>query len=161
MLFRSNQVVPKPYYFMTDSKPIDISMLKDITKILVPEIVSTDNNISFIPQFLKDKQKQSIVLHNQVRMSGNYNIVEKGKVYGGLSLNYGREESDLSFLSTKDINSKLKKGLLNDYNVLETKQQLLGTYFKKSQNSFPLSIILLILLFTCIAVETYILFRNR
>ncbi|HHT03562.1 MAG TPA: hypothetical protein GX005_04480 [Bacteroidales bacterium] len=156
-----NQVVPKPYYFMTDSKPIDISMLKDITKIFVPEIVSTDNNISFIPQFLNDKQKQSIVLHNQVRMSGNYNIVEKGKVYGGLSLNYGREESDLSFLSTKDINSKLKKGLLNDYNVLETKQQLLSTYFKKSQNSFPLSIILLILLFTCIAVETYILFRNR
>lgn len=156
-----NQVVPKPYYFIADKKPIDISMLKDVSKILVPEIVSIDNNISFIPQFLKENQKQSIVLHNQANKSGNYNIVEKGKVYGGLSLNYERGESDLSFLSSKDINSKLKKGLLNDYNVLETKQQLVSTYFKKSQNSFPVSIILLILLFICLSVETFILFRNR
>ncbi|MFA7082624.1 MAG: BatA domain-containing protein [Bacteroidales bacterium] len=156
-----NQVAPKPYYFIADKKLIDISMLKDISQILVPEIVSIDNNISFIPQFIKEKQKQSLVLHNQARKSGNYNIVEKGKVYGGLSLNYERGESDLRFLSAKEINSKLKKGLLKDYNVLETKQQLVSSYFKKSQNSFPVSIILLILLFACISVETFILFRNR
>ena len=156
-----NQVLPKPYYFMTDTRPIDISMIKDVSKILVPEIVSTDSNISFIPQFIRDNQKQSLILHNQTTKSGNYNIIEKGKVYGGLSLNYGREESDLSFLSNRDINSKLSKAYLNNYNVLETKQQLLSTYFKKSDSSFPLSIILLILLFICLLIESFIIFRNR
>lgn len=156
-----NQAIPSPYYFLSDTRPIDISMIKDASNMVLPEIYSADNTISFIPQFIRKNQKTSLVLHDQVSLAGNYNIMENGKNFGGLSLNYSREESDLSFISSKDISSKLSKTSNNDYSVLDTKEDLLGRYFKKGGNSFPLSIILLILLFICIGIEGIIIFRNR
>lgn len=156
-----SQLIPEPYYFLTDTKPIDISKLKDVSKINVPEIVSIDKKISFIPEFRKDNQHQSLMIHNQVKKAGNYNIVEQGVVYGGLSLNYSRMESNLNFLSEREISSLIDKNSLKNYNVLETKKQLISSYFKKSDNGFSLSTILLILLFLCLSLETYILFKNK
>ena len=156
-----SQLIPEPYYFLTNTKPIDISKLKDIAKINVPEIVSIDNKLSFIPEFRKDNQRKVLLIHNQVNKAGNYNIVEQGKIYGGISFNYSRMESNLNFLESKDISSSLDKNSLKEYNVLETKQQLISSYFKKSNNGFSLSTILLILLFLCLSLETYILFKNK
>ncbi|MFA6200373.1 MAG: BatA and WFA domain-containing protein [Bacteroidales bacterium] len=156
-----SQLIPEPYYFLTNTQPIDISKLKDIVKINVPEIVSIDNKLSFIPEFRKDNQRKVLLIHNQVNKADNYNIVEQGKIYGGLSFNYSRMESNLSFLESKDISSSLDKNSLKGYNVLETKKQLISSYFKKSNNGFSLSTILLILLILFLGLETYILFKNR
>ncbi len=156
-----SQLIPEPYYFLTNTQPIDISKLKDIVKINVPEIVSIDNKLSFIPEFRKDNQRKVLLIHNQVNKAGNYNIVEQGKIYGGLSFNYSRMESNLSFLESKDISLSLDKNSLKGYNVLETKKQLISSYFKKSNNGFSLSTILLILLILFLGLETYILFKNR
>lgn len=156
-----SQLIPETYYFLTNTKPIDISKLKDIGKINVPEIVSIDKKLSFIPELKKDNQLQHLLIHNQVNKAGNYNIVEQGKIYGGLSFNYSRMESNLSFLESKDISSSLDKNSLKGYNVLETKQQLISSYFKNSNNGFSLSTILLILLILLLGLETYILFKNK
>lgn len=156
-----SQLIPEPYYFLTDTKPIDISKIKDVDKINVPEIISVDNTLSFIPEFENENQHQSLLLHNQTNKAGNYNIVEKGKVYGGLSLNYSRMESNLTFLESKDIASKISKSSLKDYSVLETKKQLISSYFKKTEKDVSLSTILLILLFISLGIETYILLKKN
>lgn len=156
-----SQALPLPYYFMEDNIQIDISKLKDNNRLNVPEIVLADKTLSFIPEYKKNERMRSLVIHNQTNKAGNYNIVEQGEVFGGISLNFSRKESELSFLEPKLISSELKKNALSSYSILETKKQFLGSYFKKADNDKRMSIFLLILLSLCIGLETYLLVKNN
>jgi hypothetical protein len=156
-----SQVVPVPYYMLSENNEIDISQLSQANNLTLVQIVSIDKKTSFIPELRKSNQQQSLIIHNQIHKAGNYNIVEQDKVYAGVSFNYSRMESDLSFLDTKEISEKLKQHSLKSYNTLDTKKQLIASYFKKTDKGFSLSIIWLILLFLSITIETYILLKNR
>ncbi|HBN04309.1 MAG TPA: hypothetical protein DD434_00765 [Bacteroidales bacterium] len=156
-----SQVIPLPYYFFEDNIQIDISKLKDSKKINVAEIVSTDKKVSFIPELRKSNRMKSLVIHNQTNRAGNYNIEQEKEVFGGLSLNYSRMESNLSFMDGKNINSELKKHSLGSYDILDTKKQVISSYFKKTKNGNNVSIILLILLLLSVSLETYLLFKKN
>ncbi|MDD3667859.1 MAG: BatA domain-containing protein [Bacteroidales bacterium] len=155
-----SQVIPLPYYFFEDDILIDISKLKDSKKINVAEIVSTDKKVSFIPELRKNNRMRSLVMHNQTNKAGNYNIEQEKEVFGGLSLNYNRMESNLSFMDANNINSELKKYSLGYYNILDTKKQVISSYFTKTKNGNYMSIILLILLLLSVGMETYLLFKK-
>ncbi len=155
-----SQVIPLPYYFFEDDIQIDISKLKDSKKINVAEIVSTDKKVSFIPELKKNNRMRSLVMHNQTNKAGNYNIEQEEEVFGGLSLNYNRMESNLSFMDANNINSELKKYSLGYYNILDTKKQVISSYFTKTKNGNYMSIILLILLLLSVGMETYLLFKK-
>lgn len=155
-----SQVIPLPYYFFEDDIQIDISKLKDSKKINVAEIVSTDKNVSFIPELRKNNRMRSLVMHNQTNRAGNYNIEQEKEVLGGLSINYNRVESNLSFMDANNINSELKKYSLGYYNILDTKKQVISSYFTKTKNGNYMSIILLILLLLSVGMETYLLFKK-
>lgn len=155
-----SQVIPLPYYFFEDDIQIDISKLKDSKKINVAEIVSTNKKVSFIPELRKNNRMRSLVMHNQTNKAGNYNIEQEKEVFGGLSLNYNRMESNLSFMDANNINSELKKYSLGYYNILDTKKQVISSYFTKTKNGNYMSIILLILLLLSVGMETYLLFKK-
>lgn len=155
-----SQVIPLPYYFFEDDIQIDISKLKDSKKINVAEIVSTDKKVSFIPELRKNNRMRSLVMHNQTNKAGNYNIEQEKEVFGGLSINYNRVESNLSFMDANNINSELKKYSLGYYNILDTKKQVISSYFTKTKNGNYMSIILLILLLLSVGMETYLLFKK-
>ncbi|MEA5100201.1 MAG: BatA domain-containing protein [Bacteroidales bacterium] len=155
-----SQVIPLPYYFFEDGIQIDISKLKDSKKINVAEIVSTDKKVSFIPELRKNNRMRSLVMHNQTNRAGNYNIEQEEEVFGGLSINYNRVESNLSFMDANNINSELKKYSLGYYNILDTKKQVISSYFTKTKNGNYMSIILLILLLLSVGMETYLLFKK-
>jgi hypothetical protein len=155
-----SQVIPLPYYFFEDDIQIDISKLKDSKKINVAEIVSTDKKVSFIPELRKNNRMRSLVMHSQTNKAGNYNIEQEKEVFGGLSLNYNRMESNLSFMDANNINSELKKYSLGYYNILDTKKQVISSYFTKTKNGNYMSIILLILLLLSVGMETYLLFKK-
>lgn len=155
-----SQVIPLPYYFFEDDIQIDISKLKDSKKINVAEIVSTDKKVSFIPELKKNNRMRSLVMHNQTNKAGNYNIEQEEEVFGGLSINYNRMESNLSFMDANNINSELKKYSLGYYNILDTKKQVISSYFTKTKNGNYMSIILLILLLLSVGMETYLLFKK-
>lgn len=155
-----SQVIPLPYYFFEDDIQIDISKLKDSKKINVAEIVSTDKKVSFIPELRKNNRMRSLVMHNQTNKAGNYNIEQEKEVFGGLSINYNRMESNLSFMDANNINSELKKYSLGYYNILDTKKQVISSYFTKTKNGNYMSIILLILLLLSVGMETYLLFKK-
>lgn len=155
-----SQVIPLPYYYFEDGIQIDISKLKDSKKINVAEIVSTDKKVSFIPELKKNNRMRSLVMHSQTNKAGNYNIEQEKEVFGGLSLNYNRMESNLSFMDANNINSELKKYSLGYYNILDTKKQVISSYFTKTKNGNYMSIILLILLLLSVGMETYLLFKK-
>lgn len=155
-----SQVVPLPYFFLEDEVQIDISKLKDVNRLNVAEIVSSDKSFSFIPELRKTNRIKSLLIHNQTNKAGNYNIEQEGEVFGGLSLNYSRMESDLSFLTPNNVVSELKKHSLENYNVIDTQKQIIASYFKKTENENRVSIFLLILLLVCISVETYLLLKK-
>lgn len=156
-----SQIIPEAYYFLTDNKPIDISYVENSSKINVPEIISLDNKLRFIPGLRKDNQRTSLIIHSQVKNAGNYKIVNDGQIIAGLSLNYNRVESNLSFLSSNEIKSELKKDGLKNYNVIDTKQQMVASYFKKSDNALPFFIILLILVILSLLFETFLLIKTK
>lgn len=156
-----SQVIPLPYYYFEDGIQIDISKLKDSKKINVAEIVSTDKKVSFIPELKKNNRMRSLVMHSQTNKAGNYNIEQEKEVFGGLSLNYNRMESNLSFMDANNINSELKKYSLGYYNILDTKKQVISSYFTKTKNGNYVSIILLILLLLSVSLETYLLIKKN
>ena len=103
---------------------------------------------------------RSLVMHNQTNKAGNYNIEQEKEDFGGLSINYNRVESNLSFMDANNINSELKKYSLGYYNILDTKKQVISSYFTKTKNGNYMSIILLILLLLSVGMETYLLFKK-
>jgi len=157
------QTMSVPYYYINTLNPIDISFIKDkdFEKVRVVKLSSLEGANTFIPEFINNNERCAVLLHNQAKKAGNYNIVGDGKVYGGLSLNYPRQESVLTFMKPSQIKTQLKANSLDNYNVLETTKQKISSYFVKHDNSFAFWWTILALLLFCIVGETYLLIKKR
>lgn len=157
------QVLWQPYYFLNTLQPIDISFIKDkdFANVKVIKLSTLNKHSSFIPQYINNNQRQCLMLHSSAKEAANYDIIGDDKVYGGLSLNYPRQESDLSFFSPSQIKALLKQNKLTNYGVLQTRRQRISSYFAKHDNSFLFSWIIFALLSIAIASETIILIRQR
>jgi len=67
------------------------------------EIKNLSNTQSFIPEVMRNMQGVQLLVRNQIRDAGNYLIYDKDSVIAAISFNYNRKESDMQFLSQKDI----------------------------------------------------------
>jgi len=67
------------------------------------EIKNLNNTQSFIPEVMRNMQGVQLLVRNQIRDAGNYLIYDKDSVIAAISFNYNRKESDMQFLSQKDI----------------------------------------------------------
>lgn len=155
-----SQSIPKPYFFLGENNNIDISNSLPSSNSEIFEITSIDNKTKVIPQKIKNNNKTLINPQNQISISGNYNIYSQDKIISGISFNYNRDESELVFLSQKEIKDKIKP-IKKNYKVLDSKDQLISTFIKKTNNGFSLFPILIILILLSMGFETYLLIRKR
>jgi hypothetical protein len=83
-------------------------------------IKSTSEEMEFIPEIRKVKNETSLLVYDQIRASGHYNITYDANVIGGFSFNYDRSESDFSFYTTKELYELLAKSPIgNQARIIE------------------------------------------
>jgi hypothetical protein len=70
-----------------------------------------------IPYF--NLRANTLFLNNfgMLKEAGNYILSDDGKIIGGLSYNYDRKESDMTFLSVSEIKRKISKFNLDNFSV--------------------------------------------
>ncbi|MBR1768860.1 MAG: BatA domain-containing protein [Bacteroidales bacterium] len=146
----------KPFVFMNDNSFIDLSIFDQEAKHEYVSIENPKTKQSVIPQMSMKHWHWGFKLNSQIKQAGIYNIKDSDKVIGSLALNYPREESELSFLSSSELKKELKRHNLNNTDVFN-ERKLINTYFVQSNKKFDFSVLILIILLLCIGGEIFIL----
>ncbi len=155
-----SQIMSRTDYVLGRNEFIDLSSFVNTETQQVLTVKQLHDKNSFIPQIIKRHNKTGLLLNNQVRTAGNYNVFQQESLLAGFSLNYPRRESKLEFLSDSDIRSLLEKQGISNARVFNEKG-LLETQFVKSEAEFSFTWILLLLCFLSIASELFLLYRIR
>jgi len=75
-----------------------------------------NNTIDIIPRVRNSNSNTTIFVNNEIETAGNF-VLENTKTNIGLAYNYDRSESDLSFLSSSEIDEVIKSKLLNAHYI--------------------------------------------
>ncbi len=90
-------------YYNTVGKDNSVNIdgnLKTTDKI---EIISEQQQNSFLPELKITKSETTLLLYNQIKEAGHYNIVVNSEKVDGLSFNYDRAESSQNFLNKEQL----------------------------------------------------------
>jgi hypothetical protein len=67
------------------------------------EIVSEQDQSSFLPELKVTKSETTLLLYNQIKEAGHYNVMVNSDIIDGLSFNYDRAESSQDFLNKEEL----------------------------------------------------------
>lgn len=89
----------------------------------VYKIKKYDNDFEFIPQFSSAFSSYTFFVNDQINVSGNYYLYNKDDTLAGVSFNYNRRESDMSYLFEDDINNRIKSSGLKNIYLIDTRKE--------------------------------------
>ena len=140
--------------FISQNNFIDISVLNEGANPEFVTLKSMQDNYSMIPQTSVHNGRYGILINNGIKKAGFYSIWDKEKNIGCLAMNYLRKESDLTFLSPKDIDKQMKNTKSDNFSVFNDKK-MIRTYFSQSKKAFDFSLLIIILIILTLAFEGY------
>ena len=115
----------------------------------VLEIKNLNNTQAFIPEMMRNMQGVQLLVRNQIREAGNYLIYDKDSAIAGISFNYNRKESDMSFLSKKDIEEYIAQNSLKNISLMDIQHKsaavISGQIHSAGTLLYPLFILLALL----------------
>ncbi|MFY9307735.1 MAG: BatA domain-containing protein [Bacteroidia bacterium] len=114
----------------------------------VYHIRSINSDFDIIPEHKVMDGKTGIMVHNQVKEAGNYNLFGGKERITGVSFNFNRKESDLSCYTADELTFQLASNDLDNVNVIETGAQSLQqslTELEQGKKLWKLCIILALL----------------
>ncbi len=121
----NSQPISKIYYTIGKDETIEISKTGEGYNVF--HIINSSNTYDFIPQYspgaLGTNFNVKLSLKQNITKADNYVIKNKEKPLMGIAFNYNRNESDLSFYMKKEILEILKKLDLNNFSLIDTKNQ--------------------------------------
>jgi hypothetical protein len=117
----------------------------------------TKENFDIIPESKSSLSGNVILLHNQVRTSGNYRLINANKETASLSFNYDRMESDLNCFNVKDLENLIKKNHLTNVQIIDTGFHDLGPTLNTIYQGNRLWKICIILALLFLAIEVVLL----
>ncbi len=89
--------LPPASYTLGSHEPIVLQKIHELTEL------SDGESVSFIPDLRRAGSRQMLVLHGELTEAGIYHLDDEH-----LAFNYPRRESDMSFLSRRDISDAIK-----------------------------------------------------
>ena len=115
---------PPLYYTMGDMNPIEAP---DIT---LPQntffkIKADKDTISLLPERRVINSSVLLFVHNQVTLAGNYKLNAGDSLISGVSFNYNRKESDMSFIAAADLAKICSDAGMKNFSVLAVTGQSL------------------------------------
>ena len=102
-------------------------------------VKSVSDSTEIIGQMIKNQKGYALKLYNQINKSGNYNVMNKGEIISGFSLNYSPKESIMEFADKKQVSKQLQ-----EYSV---------------EKKLPFSYLFLLLALFTIIVETILMYK--
>lgn len=121
------------YFTIGNSHTVDAGK-SIITGDAVYHLKNESLKFDVIPATQNIDGKLSLSLHNQVKESGNYELVNQNKVLQALSFNYNKQESSFQFYSISELTEALSDAGLRDFTVFANKGKSL-TQTVKEENS--------------------------
>lgn len=120
-------------------------------------IKQLDGAMEFIPGQAQDGQATGLLVQDQIKEAGHYQVLEGEKITAGLAFNYQRDESDVSAYSAAELKELCAKNGLTNISVLETSAKNLTESILELHAGIRLWKLFIILALVFLAAEVFIL----
>lgn len=143
-----------PLYYKLNSNEYAIANgLKQNREKAVFHIENKALGIDLIPEQITHFDRGLLLnAHGQIKEAGNYFISQSEQILSGISFNYARQESNLNFYSSGEINDLLEKYQLN-YNLFDLDTIDIKNMVEEQEEGKSLWKLFLILAFTFLIFE--------
>ncbi|MDR1847845.1 MAG: BatA and WFA domain-containing protein [Bacteroidales bacterium] len=157
MALWSSNILP-PYFFLSDTPFIDLTGLMQANN-QVLKVESINGRTSVITQAIKEANHTGIMLHNQIKTAGSYNIIAD-TAFATIAFDYDRSESRLEFLTIRQLQSLISKAKLQNITLFNPSKPI-DLYFKQSRQAFNFTALFIGLILLCLAVEIMFLYQKK
>lgn len=139
----------KLYYTIGEESVLEMPLVYEEGKDLVVKLKHTEKEIEIIPGIQKMPGKTALMVNQQVKESGNYELSGEKKLINGIAFNYNSDESDLRVATPDEIKQHINKSHLKNAQLLEAKVKSLPLLISELNQGIKLwkTFVLLALLF--------------
>jgi hypothetical protein len=88
--------------------------------------ISGSNNFEIIPEQKNVDGKQQLIVHGQIKIADNFKLLSNNDTIAGLSFNFDRAESVLSYIPSDELLSAIETNGLSNYSILNPNQKEVG-----------------------------------
>jgi len=120
-------------------------------------ISAQESEFEFIPEIRLLNKRINLLVHNQIKEAGHYELRENGDALQGLSFNFDRRESVLDYLSSGEIREQASNAGIHRYNILEDNDKPMGDIIEEIKSGRQLWRLFIILALAFIALEIVLL----
>ncbi len=150
----TNQRTGKLYYTIAENEYVDLpSGTRNNIEVLR---IKQGKEFDIIPEIIKNDNKSSVNVHNNIRKAGNYTLNDGDNILSILSYNYNRNESDLSTFSELQILELISSDSLYIY-LLEDTNKPFSQTIKELNEGTSLWKLFIILALVFLLVEIVII----
>ncbi|HTB05458.1 MAG TPA: BatA domain-containing protein [Bacteroidia bacterium] len=105
------------YYTLGNIQPIEAPSIS-LPQNVFFKIEATKDTLSVLPERRIINDNVFLFLHNQITQAGNYKLMAGDSLVSGISFNYNRKESDMSYLTPADIETLCERAGMKNVSVL-------------------------------------------
>lgn len=140
-----------PYHLLTATQPV--MLCGSYSADQPPHLSSSDGTFDLILDIRRAGPRSCWVPHGDIQEAGNY-LLHDETISEGISLNYSRRESDLSFLSREEIRKYVKDAPAQQYAVVPSSARSMSQYIQQHGQGRPLWRLFIILALLALLAET-------
>lgn len=139
-----------PYHWLTASEPVMLCGSYDAER--PPHLSALDGSFDLIPDIRRAGPRSCWVPHGDIPVAGNYRLHDDDGSEG-LSLNYSRQESDLSFLSLAEMRKLASLSPSQQFAVAPSSARSMTDYIQQQGQGRPLWRLFVILALLALLAE--------
>lgn len=137
-----------PYHWLTAAEPVMLCGSYDADR--PPHLTSLDGSFDLIPDIRRAGSRSCWMPHGDIQEAGNYRLHDDNNAEG-ISLNYSRKESDLTFLSLGEIRKLAKSS--EQFAVAPSSSRSMTDYIQQQGQGRPLWRLFVILALLALLAE--------
>lgn len=152
-----NSIRPRPLYYHTAlNEAIELPNVKPANDEPL-HITKTDKTFDVIPEHRIVNNTLSLFTQNQVVTAGDYQVMQGATVLAGLSFDYSRSESDMSFYNKEALDQRIGELAVKNVNVIEATEKSLTNSVQEINDGKKLWKLFLILALVFLACEVLLI----
>lgn len=122
------------YYIIGENSRIVLNKI-DLEVDNVLEILNPKTKFSFIPEIRKNSAEMNLFVHDQITEADNYLLTNNSDTISGLSFNYNRKESQMSFYDKSELEEQINRYELKNYKVLNLQNKSTNAIISEIQTT--------------------------
>lgn len=135
-----------------------VKVNSDVENSEVLKMVGVENDLTFVPEIIRQASGVGIQVHDQISDKGHYLLQsEDGDSIQTVSFNYNRLESNLNTLTAEEFIGNLKEKGLQNVQILDDTVEALANKVKETKDGKHLWRLFLILALGCLLIETILI----